>query len=353
MAPIGSVLGVRRERVNKAAFTFSDLQPITIHFDGSVDKRIVDANREYSMDLWFARPGDIVVAKIDLKNGAVAIIPADWKNVVVTGHFVVYKPDLARLIPEYLHRIIQAGFFKAHLWRNKVGAEGRKEVKLNFFEEQEIPLPSIGEQEAMVARWREAQDEIAEVRDRAAKLEADLPQSIYQELGTPPPVAEKTLSKCFAMQWKDVDRWSFNYVSRVNQGLLGFTKSKFPIEHLGDHLIETMNGYCTKPVHGPTPHKMLKLNALNPGGLDLSASKFVNIPERIVERFSIRRNDLFICRSVGSYDHVAKCALATEDAENIVFPDIMIRVRFVNSRTHAGCPALWAGRNAKGVERRG
>lgn len=326
MTPIGSVLGVRRERVNKAAFTFSDLQPITIHFDGSVDKRIVDANREYSMDLWFARPGDIVVAKIDLKNGAVGIIPADWKNVVVTGHFVVYKPDLARLIPEYLHRIIQAGFFKAHLWRNKVGAEGRKEVKLNFFEEQEIPLPSIGEQEAMVAHWRKAQDEIAEVRDRAAKLEADLPQRIYRELGTPTPTEDKPVSKCFAMSWKDIDRWSFNYVSRANQGLLGFTKSQFPIEPLGNHLIETMNGYCIKPVPGPTPHKMLKLNALDPGGLDLSASKSVKVSDRIAERFSLRKDDILICRS-NAYEYVAKCALVRQNEPAYLFPDIIIRAR--------------------------
>ena len=122
MAPICSALRLRKEHVDKTALKFSDLQPLTIHFDGSVDKRRVDANREYSMDLWFARPGDIVVAKIDLKNGAVGIVPPDWNNVVVTGHFAVYEPDRSRLLPEYLHRIIQAGFFKAHLWRNKVCA---------------------------------------------------------------------------------------------------------------------------------------------------------------------------------------------------------------------------------------
>jgi type I restriction enzyme S subunit len=81
-----------------------------------------------------------VVAKIDLKNGAVGIVPKDWNNVVVTGHFAVYEPNLSKLVPEYLQLIVQARFFKAHLWRNKVGAEGRKEVKLDFFEEELIPL---------------------------------------------------------------------------------------------------------------------------------------------------------------------------------------------------------------------
>ncbi|MDY0041676.1 MAG: restriction endonuclease subunit S [Desulforhabdus sp.] len=326
MAPIGSVLKLRKERVDRKLFMFSDLQPITIHFDGSIEKRVLDSNREYSMDLWFARAGDIVVAKIDLKNGAVAMVPPDWQNVVVTGHFAIYEPDRSKLLPEYLLRIIQANFFKAHLWRNKVGAEGRKEVKLDFFEKESIPIPPMAEQEAIVASWRKAQRDIAATRKRAEKLEAKLPSMVYQALGTPPPISERIADKCLVMWWKDLERWSFNYLSRSSQGLLGYTKSKFPIEPLGTHLVGTMNGYCIKPVAGPTPHKMLKLNALNPAVLDLTARKFVVIPKKIAARFSIHKDDLFICRSVGSYDHVAKCAIATEDAPDTVFPDIMIRV---------------------------
>jgi type I restriction enzyme, S subunit len=331
MVPIGSALRLRKEHVDKTTLKFSDLQPLTIHFDGSVDKRRVDAKREYSMDLYFARPGDIVVAKIDLKNGAVGIVPPDWNNVVVTGHFAVYEPDRSRLLPEYLHRIIQTGFFKAHLWRNKVGAEGRKEVKLDFFEEERIPLPSLAEQSAIVARWRTAQEEIAAARERAKKLEARLPHIVYWELGTPPPLTEKPADKCLVVWWKDLGRWSFNYLSRATQGLLGFTQSRFQIEPLGNHLLETMNGYCIKPVPEPTPHRMLKLNALQPNGLDLTASKFIKISDKIAARFLIKKGDLFICRSVGSYEHVAKCSLAKEDAPNVVFPDTMIRARFKDS----------------------
>lgn len=151
MTPIGDLLTPRKEKVDRSQLAFNDLQPITIHFDGTIDKRKVDSGREYTMDLIFARPGDLVVAKIDLKNGAVGIVP-DWKNVVVTGHFALYEPDRTRLVPEYLHRIIQTEFFRNYLWRNKVGAEGRKEVKLDFFEAIEIPLPPLATQQAIVDR---------------------------------------------------------------------------------------------------------------------------------------------------------------------------------------------------------
>ena len=113
---------------------FAGLTPVTIHFDGSIEPRKVDPDKEYAMELFWARPGDIVVSKIDLKNGAVAIVPPEWDKAVVTNHFAVYEPHRERLNPKYFHILIQASFFKAHLWRNKVGAEGRKEVKLEFFE---------------------------------------------------------------------------------------------------------------------------------------------------------------------------------------------------------------------------
>jgi len=94
MAEIGSVLGPRKEKVDRGENGFNDLMPVTIHFDGSIEPRKVSEDKEYTMELFWARPGDIVVSKIDLKNGAVAIIPDGWDKVVVTNHFAVYEPDL-------------------------------------------------------------------------------------------------------------------------------------------------------------------------------------------------------------------------------------------------------------------
>lgn len=114
------------------------------------------------------------MSKIDLKNGAVAIIPKDWKNVVVTNHFAVYKPNLSSLNPVYLHLMIQAKFFKAHLWRNKVGAEGRKEVKLNFFESLRVPIPPLPTQQKIVAYWETAKQQLEEAEQSFNDIVSDL-----------------------------------------------------------------------------------------------------------------------------------------------------------------------------------
>jgi len=97
------------------------------------------------MQLYKVLAGQVVLSKIDLKNGALAVLPERLSPSAVTSHFAVYdlSPDLH---PEYLQRVIQTPVMKDLLWRSKVGAEGRKEVKLKSFEAMRIPYPPLSTQ---------------------------------------------------------------------------------------------------------------------------------------------------------------------------------------------------------------
>ncbi len=183
--PIGSVLKPRREKVDRNLHDFTSLQPITIHFDGSVDKRNVRHGTEYSMDLFFAYPGDLIIAKIDLKNGAVGVVPEGWEKVVVTGHFAVYEVDSRRVRTQWLHRIIQQPDFKEYLWRNKVGAEGRKEVKLDFFESISIPIPDIATQEAILMERNLIRSQIDRLTQLLIESESHLIEMIHGRASPP------------------------------------------------------------------------------------------------------------------------------------------------------------------------
>lgn len=324
MSPIGSVLEPRKEKVDRSRFAFTDLQPITIHFDGSIDPRKVDGNKEYTMDLFFARPGDIIVAKIDLKNGAVGIIPKHLKNVVVTGHFAVYKPDTTKLLPEYLHRLIQTSFFKAYLWRNKVGAEGRKEVKLDFFNSIEIPLPPLTVQQAIIDRWQKAQQEIRSARERVNRHKAQIDAHFFKDLDLTPPI-QKEQSKVFAVQWKDFHRWSVSY-NQAAQLSTDLTKGKFAVAQLGSVLDLVQYGTSEKAnVRGEgTP--ILRINNIKDGAIDLSDLKHIKLPREALQSLLLQDGDILIIRTSGSRDLVGTCAVFHADGE-YVFASYLIRLR--------------------------
>jgi type I restriction enzyme S subunit len=234
MAPISEVLGLRKEKVDRKKHKFSELMPITIHFDGSIEPRNVDASKEYSMELFWARPGDIIVSKIDLKNGAVGIVPDQWGNVVVTGHFAVYKPKTEKICPAYFHQLIQTRFFKEHLWKNKVGAEGRKEVKLDFFESVKIPIPLISVQRKIADYWQRATQEIKnselqiqEWKDNIARNILD-DFSIRIELGN-------ILPRVFVFHFGSSERWgvSFNRYCWDLKSLI--QTNRYPKAPLGEY----------------------------------------------------------------------------------------------------------------------
>ncbi len=207
MASIGSVLRLRKEKVDPKVMPFSALRPITIHFDGSVSERKIESSRQYTMDMYWARPRDIVVAKIDLKNGAVSVIPDDWCNVAVTNHFAVYEPDETSIVPEYLCIIVQVNFFKAYLNRNKVGAEGRKEVKLDFFESIEIPLPPLDIQRAIVQKWEDAQGELHSALLTLANVSKELNKILRDSQGSHAENHEILKRHSFALKLTDLTRW--------------------------------------------------------------------------------------------------------------------------------------------------
>lgn len=340
MAPIGSVLLERKEKVDRKQIDFANLQPITIHFDGSIDRRAVSGNRAYTMDLFFAHPGDVVVAKIDLKNGAVGIVP-DWPNVVVTGHFAVYEPDRTKLIPEYLMLVIQARFFKDHLWRNKVGAEGRKEVKLDFFEATKIPLPPLDMQRAIVARWQQAQTDEAASEDRIQQLDASLDAQFYLDLGLQTP-AQVTRPKAFAVWWKDTSKWGVRFVTDAMLGLDRLPPCAFPFTSLGS-VAKVTYGIQKSPTNRPGKHARPYLRVANvrKGYLDLSEIKTINVPDDEMSTFRLESGDILFVEGNGSRAELGRVAMWQGEIANCVHQNHLIKVRLDQTQMSSEFAMTW------------
>jgi len=289
-----------------------------------MDRRTVDGNREYSMDLWYARPGDVIVAKIDLKNGAVGIVPSDWTNVVVTGHFAVYEPDRSRLVPEYLHRVIQTSFFKQHLWRNKVGAEGRKEVKLDFFEQEPIPIPSLDVQRKIVDCWKSAVQVTKAAAQQEKEKRAEMVSCCFQHLGLHT-ADESTLPKVFAVVWPTATRWSVSYNQQVQAGM-DLSHGRYPVVTLGSILTMVQYGTSQKANSDGRGTPILRINNIKDGQIDTGDLKHLELTGRELDSLRLEDGDILIIRTSGSRDLVGTCAVF-RGTDPFVFASYLIRLR--------------------------
>src|SRR6185312_928100 len=116
------------------------------------------------------------------------------------NHFAVYEPNRSKILPEFLRHLIQAKFMKDHLWRNKVGAEGRREVKMDFFESLSVPVPSIAKQASIVNPLLLANAEMQRVEKELKKLIETTNKRLFS-LCTPKSLAALK-DKYFSIPWQ-------------------------------------------------------------------------------------------------------------------------------------------------------
>lgn len=328
IAPLEKALERKSVAVNKKKVGLDNLQMVTLHFDGEMEPRDTNGKRTFKGKLFEAVAGDVLYSKIDVRNGAIGVVPPEMPKVAVSSEYPVYRvrPEVA--LPEYVKLLFRTNAFRRQINSMISGASGRKRVQPSDLEEIDVPLPPLPVQQAIVEHWNKAQQAVAQAKARAGEIAAGIAAHVYEALGTPAPDFSAGRPKVLAIDWADLSRWSFNYVARQKLGLLGFSQSKYPIRPMSDCLAGTMNGYCIRPVSRKTPHRMLKLNALTPAGLDVEQTKFVKVSQKVANRFCLHKGDVLICRSVGSYEYVAKTALVEEDHPDILFPDIIIRAKF-------------------------
>jgi type I restriction enzyme S subunit len=326
MVRIGDLLTARKDKVDRKQWRFDQLQPVTVHNDGRISKRKVDEGRSYTMDLWFARPGDLLVAKIDLKNGAIAIVPDGWTNVAVTNHFVPFAIDRERVVPEYLHRVFQTAAFRDLLWRNKVGAEGRKEVKLDFFLEQRIPLPPLETQRRIVAHWQAGMQQAAVLEAQARKVVEEAQAEFLDALGIKAGGIRQVSGRAFALDWSDLSSWhGSSNLKRLAMG--DVHHGRYPVMRGDECLLSISHGCSASPVTSPTGLEVLPISSVTKGFLDLIKRKYIPNRPALRDAYALRAGDVLMCRTNGTLAYVGMSALVDEDHPDLIFPDKVIRLR--------------------------
>lgn len=113
--------------------------------DGKIHFR---EEKETGMDLYQAEKGDLVTSKINVHQGALAL--ADRKLVCST-HYQVYEIDKTQINPEYFVIALRSKQLQDRVNEIKNGGI-KNEQGAEFLKSLEIPLPSIDEQNAIVAQ---------------------------------------------------------------------------------------------------------------------------------------------------------------------------------------------------------
>ena len=123
-----------------------------------------------------ARRGQFILSRIDARNGALGVVPADLDGAVVSNDFPVFDLAVDRLLPAYLGWLSKTAAFVEECQKASEGTTNRVRLQEATFLARKIPLPPLAEQQRIVARIEALVTQIKEARglrnDGDAQVEA-------------------------------------------------------------------------------------------------------------------------------------------------------------------------------------
>ena len=130
--------------------------------------------------------GQLLLSRIDVRNGAIGLVPPELHGAVVSNDFWAYEVDVARLAPEYLAMYVSTANFIDSANRTSSGTTKRIRAEEDALMAITVPLPPLPEQqrigervEALARRVEEARGLRRKVVQEAKAFERSASRTVF------------------------------------------------------------------------------------------------------------------------------------------------------------------------------
>ena len=172
---LGEVLSRSAETIN--LLPDADYRQITVKLwgKGVILRGVLTGAQIAAPRQMVARQNQFILSRIDARNGALGIVPAELDGAVVSNDFPLFNLVADRMLPAYLGRMRKAATFVEECRRASEGTTNRVRLQEGKFLAREILLPPLEEQRRIVVRIEELEAKIGEARGlrRQAMEEAE------------------------------------------------------------------------------------------------------------------------------------------------------------------------------------
>lgn len=194
---------------------------------------------------YLAKEGQFIMSKIDARNGAFGVVSKELDNAIVTGDFPLFDVDTEKVNPVYLYLLSATQPFVKYAQSCSRGTTNRQRIDMDAFLSLPIPLPSIEEQNKIVAAYNSTIAQADYYAQQAGDINNQIEAYLKEVLGIGIQTHAKSDGSYRFMrifQYRDiVNRWDINNVR-------GAYKGKFPFVIMADIIIKMSTG-TTPPTH--------------------------------------------------------------------------------------------------------
>lgn len=208
-----------------------------------------------------AKAGQLIISRIDARNGAFGVVPPVLDGAIVTNDFWLY--DVYGADVQYLMLILSTPRFQKY-WQSKSnGTTNRQRVNEADFMNCKIPFPSINEQIYFVEKYQTTIDAAYACEKEIKVLEENIEKYLYDSLGiiAKQQETQDITSILKPVHFKEIVQWgydknviSFPYIfdkyiaysfANMPKWYLSITRGKSPVySEKGDKYI--LNQKCNR-----------------------------------------------------------------------------------------------------------
>lgn len=158
--------------------------------------------------------GQFIMSKIDARNGAYGIVPAELEGAIVTNDFPVFDVDTSKIIPQFLVLVSTTEKFIEFARKCSSGTTNRKRIDIDAFLNQLIPLPSIAEQEDIVRQYYRASETIKKIEEKIVIENTDVLNYWIETLGIDILSKERIEDgKLSFTRFSSISQWGIDFIN--------------------------------------------------------------------------------------------------------------------------------------------
>lgn len=228
-------------------------EPITIE-DDSLYKRItvrlygkgvLKRDEVYGREIgtkrqFVAHAGQLIISRIDARNGAFGLVPKELEGAIVTNDFWLF--DVHDALPEYLMLVLSSDLFQKYWQTQSSGTTNRQRVSENNFLSSTIALPQIEEQKKLITNYKTMTIKANDADKKAQILFESMNKTIEKILGVSY-ISMNNRAGLSIVRFRDLSRWDPLYLTsstviRSIYPLVSLSKviNNFLVDHEGKSL---------------------------------------------------------------------------------------------------------------------
>lgn len=206
LQPLGSAL--RRIQTDVSSFDRKPGLPIIekITFGGDLTHFDLSEADKYKGRLFWANAGELIFSKIRIKQGSVAVVPAETPRIAVSPEYPVYQADMDKVVPSYLLLVLRSRAFQNLLTGLSHGGSTKTRIHPREFERLVVPLPPSTIQQKILGYWQDVQRSVDAAREALREPVRSL-NTRLTEVYRATSARDVIHSRYFVLEFKDLVAW--------------------------------------------------------------------------------------------------------------------------------------------------